>query len=434
MMNGLGKEQVEAEGLNQDGQEEHQSESVYGRKRSFRRSLRFGWIYHYPLINGVLIVLSGLILVVLLIMVTCAGMLRDKISTTVREERGTGVESVTIDSVRVEAPFLMKEQILVGTGALAYIESDLGEEVSEVLAPYRQDETRMDAGYPVILNFDVMGLPMETEVEKILVEVDEAKTFLNARMIELDAQARSVSIYHLKTGTKYYYRITLLMAGGHEVGMQGSFQTARTPRLLSIDGIVNVRDMGGVKTTDGKTFKQGLLYRGSEMDGKTEFTITEAGVRDMTDVLGIRTELDLRYLETMTYPLGSQVKHICYGIAMYSEVLEEEYNEKVRMLFSDLAKSETYPAYMHCTYGENRTGTIGCILMAFLGVSEEDIIREHELSALYYSSVNTESLEQLLADLHAKEGRNLSEKAAGYLLSIGVTQEELDSIKQILLG
>ena len=417
-------------------EELQQPELTYEYKRSLGRSLRSGWIYHYPLINGILIGLCLLILTVLIFVVSSAGAVREP-GAAVPGEKQSGemsVESTTIDSVKVEAPFLTEEQILVGTGVLAYMASDLEEDVAEVLAQYRHDETRMDAGYPVNLKFDIIGLPMGTQVEKIIVEVDEQKSFLNARVIELEPQARSVSIYHLKTGTKYYYRITLQVAGGQEVGMQGSFRTAKTPRLLSIDGIVNVRDLGGVKTTTGRTFRQGLLYRGSELDGRTEFTITEDGVYDMVHVLGIKTELDLRYLETMSYALGDEVEHICYGTAMYSEVLEEEYNEKVRRLFSDLAKPETYPAYLHCSYGWDRTGTICCILQAFLGISEEDIIREQELSALYYGGASTELLEELLDDLKAMEGANLSQKVEGYLLSIGVTQEELDSIKQILLA
>ena len=427
----LDKEQLKAEELEQ---EEYQTEQLYG-KKGLRRTMRTGWMYHYPLINGILIVLSVLILGALVFVVSYAGTLRDKLPVRNQEEEtAQEVQSATINSVRVEAPYLTEEQILVGTGVLAYMNSDLEEDVAEVLAAYRKDGTRMDAGYPVTLKFDVMGLPVGAEVEKIVVEVDEVKSFLNARTIELDAQARSVSIYHLKTGTKYYYRITLKLVGGHEVAMLSSFKTAKTPRLLSIDGIVNVRDLGGVTTTDGRTFRQGILYRGSEMDGRTEFTITEAGVRDMVDVLGIKTELDLRYLEVMSYALGSDVEHICYGTAMYSEVLEEEYNEKVRKLFSDLADPETYPAYLHCSYGWDRTGTICCILQALLGVSEEDIIREHELSALYYGGASTELLEELLMNLKAMDGESLPDKVAGYLLSIGVTQEEIDSIKHILLA
>lgn len=404
----------------------------YGRKIAGSR-LRFGWTYHYPLINGILIFLSLLLVAGLVYVISYAVRLQDQKTEELQKKSEEVVQSAPIGAVRVEAPLLTEDQILVGTGVLAYMESDLDEEVASVLAPYRQDGTRMDAGYPVTLDFDVTGLPVGTEVEKIVVEVDETRHFLAPRTMELEADARSVSIPHLKTGTKYYYRITLILAGDLEVGAQGSFHTADTPRLLSIDGIVNVRDIGGVSTLDGRTIRQGVLYRGSELDGKTEFTITPQGVEDMVQILGIRTELDLRYVEVPTNTLGPDVRHISYGTAMYADVLQMEYNEKMRCLFSDLAKPEIYPAYLHCSYGWDRTGTFCCILQAFLGVSEEDIIREHELSALYYGGANTEELEELLDQLKAMPGENLQEKVSGYMRNIGVTNVEMESIRNILL-
>ena len=67
---------------------------------------------------------------------------------------------------------------------------------------------------------------------------------------------------------------------------------AQAPRMLYVDGISNVRDIGGFYTADGKKrVKQGLLYRTSEMD--THVTITEEGKKTFYE-LGIRTDLDIR--------------------------------------------------------------------------------------------------------------------------------------------
>lgn len=72
---------------------------------------------------------------------------------------------------------------------------------------------------------------------------------------------------------------------------RGEFSTQNTMRMMRIDGIHNVRDIGGYTTVDGKTIKQGLLYRSTELDNAAEatFSLTQAGIREMTDVLGLNT-------------------------------------------------------------------------------------------------------------------------------------------------
>ena len=54
-----------------------------------------------------------------------------------------------------------------------------------------------------------------------------------------------------------------------------------------------VRDVGGAITPEGKAVRQGLLYRGSEMN--SHLTITEEGLNNMREVLKINTQLDIRY-------------------------------------------------------------------------------------------------------------------------------------------
>ena len=88
---------------------------------------------------------------------------------------------------------------------------------------------------------------------------------------------------------------------------------------------------------------------------------------------------------------------------------------------------------MHCTYGRDRTGTICCLLEALLGVSEEDLWREYQLSALDEKYLDS-SFDRFMVALDNLEGDTLQQKTENYLLSIGVTAEEIASIREIFLG
>jgi DNA segregation ATPase FtsK/SpoIIIE-like protein len=61
---------------------------------------------------------------------------------------------------------------------------------------------------------------------------------------------------------------------------------------LQIEGLTNVRDAGGWAALSGKRIKQGMIFRGSEMN--SHVTVTSAGVATLKNQLGLRSVLDIR--------------------------------------------------------------------------------------------------------------------------------------------
>jgi protein-tyrosine phosphatase len=240
-----------------------------------------------------------------------------------------------------------------------------------------------------------------------------------------------VSVYNLRTGTEYFYNGIFTLTDGTKLTLSGSFKTEAGPRLMHIDGLVNVRDLGGWITADGKTVKQGLLYRGSEMDGLVEekFKLTPQGLEQMK-ALGIKTDLDLRH-EGETVLEG---EHILYNAIQYEYAFTDAGKDAVRRLFADLADPANYPAYLHCTYGADRTGTMCYLLLGLLGVSDADLKRDYELTALYYGCVSPAQMDPFVAKIAALPGENTQARVEYFLESAGVTRDQMDSIRQIFLG
>ena len=116
------------------------------------------------------------------------------------------------------------------------------------------------------------------------------------------------------------------------------------------------------------------------------------------------------------------------------------FRQSYKNVFSALAVRENYPIYMHCTGGADRTGTVSFLLNALLGVDESDLIHDYEFTSFSFYGVR-DSKTGFYADyfipfrntLETFEGETLAEKTASYLLSIGVTQDEIDSIRSILI-
>ena len=52
--------------------------------------------------------------------------------------------------------------------------------------------------------------------------------------------------------------------------------------IVSVDGVENVRDLGGISVLDGRKVKSGLFFRGANLSG-----ITPEGARALAHDLGV---------------------------------------------------------------------------------------------------------------------------------------------------
>jgi protein-tyrosine phosphatase len=62
-----------------------------------------------------------------------------------------------------------------------------------------------------------------------------------------------------------------------------------TPRWIELDGVVNMRDLGGTPTADGGQIAPGRLVRSDNLQD-----LTDADIRHLVDVVGVTDVVDLR--------------------------------------------------------------------------------------------------------------------------------------------
>ncbi len=222
-------------------------------------------------------------------------------------------------------------------------------------------------------------------------------------------------------------------------------------RVLTWDGCTNVRDLGGLRTYDGRMTCLGAVVRSD-----TPARLTAAGWSALY-AYGIRTIISLRtdgmtedelnvtphYPDIATVQVAIEditdseftqqwVNTNLWGTPLYYKDALRRWPERHAAVISAIARARPGGVLFHCIRGHDRTGIIALLLLALVGVMPDEIIADYELSpdpfrdellAGEHSSVRE-------AMLSALEGLDLD----SYLLMGGVSQDDLAAIRKRLLG
>lgn len=290
----------------------------------------------------------------------------------------------------------------------------------------------------------VNGSAENSRPEKLVLSVGKSATSLELISLSGDSVTYSVDsgkveLDNLFIGESYSW--TSFDKEGKEV-KKGSFLVSpEPPRNICIDGVTNVRDLGGWISDDGEPIKQGMLYRSARLSENKngDALVTEEGRRVINDVLAIKTELDLRKTSDnenggiTASPAGDGVNYISLPFLTGGGYLQKNL-QYFPALFEILANEENYPILFHCSIGTDRTGAVAFVLGALLGMDRDDLYRDYLFSNFgYIEGMRRQStIDEYLLLLGRYNGATLSEKARTMLIENGVKEEDIDSFLRIM--
>jgi hypothetical protein len=170
-------------------------------------------------------------------------------------------------------------------------------------------------------------------------------------------------------------------------------------RWVRLEGLDNVRDVGGLPLRDGGTTRSGMLLRSANLRHATQ-----SDVAHLVDVVGLRLVIDLRTareidrdgptavagagVETVALsflpedgtPLpetGDETDPLLRAYLGYLVDRAENVVEAVRLL----GHPDAGPALVHCAAGKDRTGVLVALVLDAVGVERDAVVADYALSA-----------------------------------------------------
>jgi protein-tyrosine phosphatase len=163
---------------------------------------------------------------------------------------------------------------------------------------------------------------------------------------------------------------------------------------LAIDGLINLRDLGGMPTASGVTTRPGRFLR-----SESPHTLSDSGLRELLD-LGIGAVVDLRTtsereqrpsplaeagVHTLHAPIFTDDEdypdHLSTAAEVYCWWLRERRNG-VAAAMSAIADAPSAPILVHCHAGKDRTGVVVALVLRLAGVSIDDIADDYAISGV----------------------------------------------------
>ena len=221
--------------------------------------------------------------------------------------------------------------------------------------------------------------------------------------------------------------------------------------MIYAPSINNIRDIGGWSVQDGKQVRYGLIYRGGEANGLHPSVAED---RQTLVDLGVGAEIDLR--KDNNYDSGNgQVGKCAFGFPSADYFFKEGgYDCKLEHLTNAQSKArykqwfpfilnhikEGKAVYYHCVWGADRTGLVSVLLEGVLGLTQEQMNLEYELTSLSFAGLRPKSgyadgdHQKLIEKIKTYEGETLRDKFDTYWTKeVGISQDLIDEFRSIML-
>lgn len=229
----------------------------------------------------------------------------------------------------------------------------------------------------------------------------KAKITSNARLFAILTGVMfscKVSVPQEHDGKSAY--INLLAHGGDSAAVAG--------RYIGLENTINFRDLGGLKTKDGRTVRKGFIYRSDNLSKLETADFGRFNALRIATVYDLRTDHEIKgkedhlpanvhYLHTpVVQDNAGEIKGLKKRV-LNGEITEQQAKDMTARFYADAVTvnigsvkdilkqitSSNQPVLYHCSAGKDRTGIISALILSVLNVDRQVIVDDFMVSNYY---------------------------------------------------
>lgn len=186
---------------------------------------------------------------------------------------------------------------------------------------------------------------------------------------------------------------------------------------LSINGLANARDLGGLERVDGTTTPDRIFIRAERLD-----EVSASGWEALL-AYGVRTVIDLRRPDESSGEVPSPLAHVRvdldgddvgfwapyeadgrWGTPLYYLAHLQELPHRLTEVLTAMASAADGGILFHCSAGWDRTGLVAAVLLRALDVTSDAAVRDYmrsfanaeRMALLHRRSFEVEERHQIL--------------------------------------
>jgi len=245
-------------------------------------------------------------------------------------------------------------------------------------------------------------------------------------------------------------------------------------RHISLTGMANLRDLGGLIGMGGRRIKRNKYFRSGELFGLTDEDREIFRGLNLATVYDLRSSLERErrpseaprfgavkiygrdYKDSAAgFPEVTSAPVIRASLAVQAMVklyrtIPYEHADSIREIFQ-LLKEDRTPLLFHCVAGKDRTGIVTALLLEVLGCAREDIYDDYIMTNAHIDLIRSRYLEHTPPEVPAeiwepvvqsdrryleamfKQLESEHGGAEGYLSELGIGAADIESIRRLAI-
>lgn len=181
-------------------------------------------------------------------------------------------------------------------------------------------------------------------------------------------------------------------------------------RLLSFSGAKNFRDLGGYQTADGKAVRWERLYRSDSLHKLNAADLKRLSALNIHRVIDFRSQgetkrepdrlpsewgdrlLEIPILDSTTKATQESRREFLKNLKNIDPIqymnqmnveLATKFTPQMKQFMGEVLSAKGKPVLFHCAAGKDRTGFAAAILLRALGVPQEVVLHDYQLTNQY---------------------------------------------------